>query len=84
MQHFQFQKLSFLARAGGGIRLISEAITELLNVPVSVLMGANLAGEVADGHFCETTIGTHDAKVTGPILKTMFQVYYDREKNTKF
>lgn len=63
---------------GGGIRLISEAITELLSVPVSVLMGANLAGEVADGHFCETTIGAHDAKGSGTILKKMFQVRHLR------
>ena len=42
----------------GGIRLISSTISELLGgMPCSVLMGANLAPEVADGQFCETTIG---------------------------
>lgn len=28
-----------------------------MNIEVNVLMGANLAGEVADEKFCETTIG---------------------------
>ncbi len=34
-----------------GIKLISEEIREILNVEVSVLMGANLAHEVADWQF---------------------------------
>lgn len=42
---------------GGGIDLISNIITRLLGIQMAVLMGANLAGEVADGNFCETTIG---------------------------
>lgn len=42
---------------GGGIELISRVIGTLLNIPMSVLMGANLAKEVADEKFCETTIG---------------------------
>uniref|UniRef100_A0A915HTP5 Glycerol-3-phosphate dehydrogenase NAD-dependent C-terminal domain-containing protein n=1 Tax=Romanomermis culicivorax TaxID=13658 RepID=A0A915HTP5_ROMCU len=37
--------------------LISEEITSILNIPVSALMGANLAREVAHGDFCEATIG---------------------------
>ena len=41
----------------GGIQLISKEIKKHLNIPVAVLMGANLAAEVADGQFCETTIG---------------------------
>ena len=57
----------------GGIALISDTITQILDVPVSVLMGANLAGEVAADKFCETTIGCADAKANGAWLKSMFQ-----------
>lgn len=58
---------------GGGIRLISQSLKELLDIPVSVLMGANLAPEVADEKFCETTIGCPDIKNNGALLKTLFQ-----------
>lgn len=35
-------------------------------------MGANLANEVADEKFCETTIGVKDKKMA-PILRDLFQ-----------
>lgn len=40
-----------------GLRLISDIIHEKLGIEMSVLMGANIANEVAEEKFCETTIG---------------------------
>lgn len=40
-----------------GLKLISDVIREKLGIQVSVLMGANIASEVAEEKFCETTIG---------------------------
>ena len=37
--------------------LISNVIRMTLNINCAVLMGANIAGEVALEHYCETTIG---------------------------
>lgn len=45
-----------------GLKLISEVIREKLGINMSVLMGANIANEVADEKFCETTIGEADEK----------------------
>ncbi|XP_041440409.1 glycerol-3-phosphate dehydrogenase [NAD(+)], cytoplasmic [Xenopus laevis] len=55
-----------------GLRLISDIIQEKLGLQMSVLMGANIANEVADGKFCETTIGCKN-KEQGKILKELFQ-----------
>ncbi|XP_044008185.1 glycerol-3-phosphate dehydrogenase [NAD(+)], cytoplasmic-like isoform X1 [Aphidius gifuensis] len=67
----------FDKKEGGGIQLISHIITEQLNIPMAVLMGANLASEVADEMFCETTIGCKN-KDTGLILRDMIQTNFFR------
>ncbi|XP_006203020.2 glycerol-3-phosphate dehydrogenase [NAD(+)], cytoplasmic [Vicugna pacos] len=55
-----------------GLKLISEVIGERLGIPMSVLMGANIASEVADDKFCETTIGCKDL-AQGQLLKELMQ-----------
>ena len=41
-----------------GIQLISQIISDNLGgIPCAVMMGANLAKEVANEQFCESTIG---------------------------
>ena len=41
----------------GGLQLVSHGIWDTLGIDVSVLMGANIANEVAQEMFCEATIG---------------------------
>ncbi|XP_032674165.1 glycerol-3-phosphate dehydrogenase [NAD(+)], cytoplasmic-like [Odontomachus brunneus] len=67
----------FDKKEGGGIELISHIISRQLQIPVSVLMGANLASEVAEEMFCETTIGCKD-KAMAPILRDLIQTSYFR------
>nr|XP_005892080.1 PREDICTED: glycerol-3-phosphate dehydrogenase [NAD(+)], cytoplasmic isoform X2 [Bos mutus] len=55
-----------------GLKLISEVIGERLGIPMSVLMGANIANEVADEKFCETTIGSKN-QAHGQLLKELMQ-----------
>lgn len=55
----------------GKFVLMSQIIQELLGIPCSVLMGANLANEVARGDFCESTVGCKDVE-QGQVLKKLF------------
>ncbi|XP_067832786.1 glycerol-3-phosphate dehydrogenase [NAD(+)], cytoplasmic-like isoform X3 [Heptranchias perlo] len=55
-----------------GLKLISDIIREKLGIEVSVLMGANLASEVAAEQFCETTIGSTNLE-HGNVLKELMQ-----------
>lgn len=56
----------------GKFILISSQIQEQLNIECSVLMGANLAIEVAQNRFCETTIGCKNDD-QGKVLRKLFQ-----------
>lgn len=40
-----------------GLNLISNVISTLLDIDCAVLMGANIAPEVARENYCEATIG---------------------------
>ncbi|XP_030823063.1 glycerol-3-phosphate dehydrogenase [NAD(+)], cytoplasmic isoform X2 [Camarhynchus parvulus] len=55
-----------------GLRLISDIIHEKLGIEMNVLMGANIANEVAEEKFCETTIGCKNMK-HGQMLKDLMQ-----------
>ncbi|XP_028835735.1 glycerol-3-phosphate dehydrogenase 1c [Denticeps clupeoides] len=55
-----------------GLRLISDIIREKLELEVSVLMGANIANEVAEENFCETTIGSKNPE-NGQVFKELLQ-----------
>eukprot|EP00161_Ancyromonas_sigmoides_P005485 TRINITY_DN1598_c0_g1_i1.p1 TRINITY_DN1598_c0_g1~~TRINITY_DN1598_c0_g1_i1.p1 ORF type:complete len:357 (-),score=199.85 TRINITY_DN1598_c0_g1_i1:850-1920(-) len=57
--------------AEGNLRLISDMIRSELALPVSVLMGANVANEVALDQFCETTIGA-DNEADAATWKALF------------
>jgi glycerol-3-phosphate dehydrogenase (NAD+) len=54
-----------------GLKLCSETIAEIVGHKVSVVMGANVANEVARGDFCEATVGTTDAE-TGAVFRLLF------------
>ncbi|GMT02742.1 hypothetical protein PENTCL1PPCAC_24916, partial [Pristionchus entomophagus] len=73
MIHDSSQGLSTSVHAYRGIKLISEEITELLGIDCNVLMGANLAPEVADDKFCEATIGCFNKSQYGQTLNLLFQ-----------
>ena len=61
----------------GGLQLVSRIIYKALDIDVSVLMGANIAGEVAKEQFCETTIGARNEE-NGRYFKELFNTSYFR------
>lgn len=56
---------------------MSKVIGEALGIPCAALSGANLATEVAQEQFCESTIGCEDEKM-GQLLKDLFETPYFR------
>lgn len=61
----------------GGIELISNYISKHLKIPCYVLMGANIAHEVAKENVTEATIGCEDLAL-GSLFKSIMQVSYFR------
>jgi glycerol-3-phosphate dehydrogenase (NAD+) len=61
----------------GGIKLISEQIADMLDIPMTTLMGANLAREIAEEQFSEATVGA-SRDDHAQLLKKLFQTDYFR------
>lgn len=62
----------FHIKEGPAIQLVTEHITEHLHVPCASMMGANLANEIAQQKFCETTIGCENAAM-GALFKRLLE-----------
>lgn len=69
----------FILSDAEGIQLVSRVIKNTLNIETAVLMGANLATEVASEMFCETTIAVENPSYD-IVLKSLFETVYFRCK----
>ncbi|XP_059151217.1 glycerol-3-phosphate dehydrogenase [NAD(+)], cytoplasmic-like isoform X2 [Physella acuta] len=69
----------FILSETEGIQLVSKVISETLGIETAVLMGANLATEVASEMFCETTIACGNESYKS-VLNSLFETPYFRCK----
>ncbi|KAI8140643.1 glycerol-3-phosphate dehydrogenase [NAD+] [Fennellomyces sp. T-0311] len=60
-----------------GVTLFSEEISRRLGINTSTLSGANIANEVAEEKFCETTIGSRSSQ-DGELFFNLFDTPYFR------
>lgn len=60
-----------------GLKLISDIIKDELGIDVCVLMGANIANEVAQEQFCEGTLGFH-IQANAETFQKIFHTSYFR------
>jgi len=65
----------FHSQPDGSFELVTDLITSSLGVArCACLMGANLAGEIARGEFCESTIGCAGGELEWEIFRKLFEV----------
>ena len=74
---FAISLIKGICSGDDGFQLMSTIINKALGINVSVLMGANIAIEVAKEEFCETTIGAHN-KDNGQVFYELFNTPYFR------
>jgi len=67
----------FYVNEAGSVDLISNMVKNQLNIECCVVMGANIANEVANENFCEATIGSKNVE-NGNLLKQALQTPYFR------
>lgn len=67
----------FSIHEDGVVIPMSKVIGEDLGIRCAALSGANLATEVAQEQFCESTIGCEDDQM-GQLLKELFETPYFR------
>lgn len=67
----------FYVNEKGRVDLISNMVRNLLNIECGVMMGANIANEVAAELFCEATIGSRNLE-KGNLLKEALETSYFR------